>query len=122
MANGDMEDCSLEEEVDLAMDEILQKEKDYKQLIEVTTFLFERSQDLQIKSDEMSNQLQIFMMDQARLEEEQSQNLAVITTQKTRLEQMERINFELERQTQEQIQELNEMRGEQRKYLEEEAV
>ena len=122
MANGDMEDCSLEEEVDLAMDEILQKEKDYKQLIEVTSFLFERSQDLQIKSDEQSNQLQIFMMEQARLEEEQSQNLAVITTQKTRLEQMERINFELERQTQEQIQELNEMRGEQRKFREEEAV
>ena len=31
------------EEVTLAMEEILDKEKDYKQLIEVTTFLFERS-------------------------------------------------------------------------------
>ena len=46
MANGDPDDCSLEEEVTLAMEEILEKEKDYKGLIEVTLVLFERSQEL----------------------------------------------------------------------------
>ena len=34
------------------MEEILDKEKEYKSLIEVTTFLFERSQDLSIKTEE----------------------------------------------------------------------
>lgn len=36
MANGDMEDYSLEEEVTLAMEEIMEKEKDLKQLVQTT--------------------------------------------------------------------------------------
>ena len=39
------------------MEEIAEKEKDLKQLVEVTSFLFERSQDLTYKSEEQSNQL-----------------------------------------------------------------
>ncbi len=34
------------------MEEILDKEKDMKQLIEVTQFLFERSQDLTVKTED----------------------------------------------------------------------
>ena len=40
------------EEVTLAMEEILEKEKDLKQIVDVTQILFERSQDLTMKSDE----------------------------------------------------------------------
>ena len=49
--NGDMEDYSLEEEVTLAMEEVNENEKDLKQLIQLAQFLFERSQDLQSKTD-----------------------------------------------------------------------
>ena len=47
-----MEDYSLEEEVTLAMEEILEKEKDLKQLVETAQFLFERSQEMTIKCEE----------------------------------------------------------------------
>ena len=43
MANGDMEDYSLEEEVTLAMEEVNENEKDMKQLVQLAQFLFERS-------------------------------------------------------------------------------
>ena len=43
------------EEVTLAMEEICEKEKDFKQLIDVTTGLYERCQDLAIRSEEQSN-------------------------------------------------------------------
>lgn len=42
----------LVEEVTLAMEEILEKEKDLKQLVEITQILFERSQDLTHKTDD----------------------------------------------------------------------
>jgi len=69
MANGDPDDCSLEEEVTLAMEEILEKEKDYKNLIEVTLVLFERSQELQVKMEDSSSQMQMIMGETSRLEE-----------------------------------------------------
>ena len=37
------------------MEEICEKEKDFKQLIDVTTGLYERCQDLAIRSEEQSN-------------------------------------------------------------------
>ena len=43
MANGDMDDYCLEEEVTLAMEEILEKEKDMVRLVETAVSLFERS-------------------------------------------------------------------------------
>ena len=55
MANGDPDDCDIGEELTLAMEEITENEKDYKSLIEITTCLFERSQDLSLKESESSN-------------------------------------------------------------------
>ena len=57
------------EEVTLAMEEIAEKEKDLKQLVEVTSFLFERSQDLTYKSEEQSNQLQVLLAEQGKIED-----------------------------------------------------
>ena len=63
--------CSIVplEEVTLAMEEIAEKEKDLKQLVEVTSFLFERSQDLTYKSEEQSNQLQVLLAEQGKIED-----------------------------------------------------
>ena len=52
---GEMEDYSLEEEVTLAMEEIQEKEKDLKQLVQTAQFLYERSQEFNNKCEEQSN-------------------------------------------------------------------
>ena len=51
------------------MEEIAEKEKDLKQLVSVTSFLFERSQDLTYKSEDQSNQLQLLMAEQSKIED-----------------------------------------------------
>ena len=104
------------------MEEILEKEKDFKQLIEVTTFLFERSQDLTVKVEDQSSQMQIFMMEQSKLEETDVQNRQLMQSQKERLRHLERINLDLERQLQDSVTELTELRNEQRKRREDEAI
>ena len=45
----------------------MEKEKDLKQLVQTTQFLFERSQDLTIKTEEQSNQLQMLMNEQTKM-------------------------------------------------------
>ena len=51
------------------MGEIGEMEKDYKQLLSVTSSLFERSQDLSQKTDEQSCQIHMFVLEQAKQEE-----------------------------------------------------
>ena len=55
------------EEVTLAMEEIHEKEKELKQIVQMAQALFERSQDLTSKTDEQSNQLQMLMNEQSKL-------------------------------------------------------
>ena len=57
------------EEVTLAMEEIHEKEKDLKQLVQMAQALFERSVDLTGKTDEQSHQLQMLMNEQGKLVE-----------------------------------------------------
>lgn len=64
------------------MEEIAEKEKDYKQLIDVTQFLFERSQELSVRTEDQQNQLQMFIMEQTRLEETNTQNAQEMSIQK----------------------------------------
>ena len=97
MANGDMEDYSLEEEVTLAMEEVNENEKDMKQLVQLAQFLFERSQDLQSKTDQQSNQIQMLLTEQTKMVEAATANQSLASTQKQRLEQLESINCDLER-------------------------
>ena len=112
MANGDMEDYSLEEEVTLAMEEVNENEKDMKQLVQLAQFLFERSQDLQSKTDQQSNQIQMLLTEQTKMVEAATANQSIASSQKQRLEQLESINCDLERQVQDSINEIAEMRAE----------
>ena len=49
------------------MEEICQKEKDLKQLVQMTSILFDRSQDLTVKNEAMSNQLSQYELDNSKL-------------------------------------------------------
>ena len=104
------------------MEEIAEKEKDLKQLVSVTSFLFERSQDLTYKSEDQSNQLQLLMAEQSKIEDQAHQSQMMADQQKSRLQQLERINVDLERQVQDYTTELTELRGQQRKFRETEAM
>ena len=55
--------CGHTEEVTLAMDEILQKEKDMKQLVQTTQFLFERTQELSARNEDQGSQLQVLLQE-----------------------------------------------------------
>lgn len=46
MNEADDEDFALEDEVQRAMEEIVDKEKDMRQLVSVTNSLFDRNQEL----------------------------------------------------------------------------
>ena len=49
------------------MEEIHEKEKELKQIIQMAQALFERSLDLTSKTDEQSSQLQMLMNEQTKL-------------------------------------------------------
>ena len=89
IANGDTEEYSMEgkkhftnfrqsynylfsniDEVTLVMEEITEKEKDYRQLVDVTQSLIERSQEMSVRVDEQSNQMEAMVMEQAKLEDQ----------------------------------------------------
>lgn len=93
----EMEDYSLEEEVNLAMEEILEKEKDMKQLVQTAQFLFERSQEMTSKCEEQANQINVLMNEQARMVESVSHYELRAEQQKHRIQQLERIEIDLER-------------------------
>ena len=76
---------SVLEEVTLAMEEILEKEKDLKQIVEVTQILFERTNDLTSKNDTQANQLSMAMSEQAKLHDSLSLNEELSNSQKERL-------------------------------------
>ena len=61
-------------------------------------------------------------MEQSRLEEIDVQREQEIESHKARLSQIERINLDLERQVQEQLEEIKEHRNEQRQRREEVAM
>ena len=61
-------------------------------------------------------------MEQSRLEEIDVQRQQEIESHKARLSQIERINLDLERQVQEQLEEIKEHRNEQRQRREEVAM
>ena len=67
-------DANCLEEVTLAMEEILENEKDFKQLVDVTNFLFERSQELSSKMEDQSGEMQQFMIEQSRMEDQEQQS------------------------------------------------
>lgn len=79
------------------MEEILEKEKDMKQLVQTAQFLFERSQDMTYKQEEQSNQISILMNEQARMFESVTQNERLADSSKERCNQLERIEIDLER-------------------------
>ena len=54
----------------MAMEEIQEKQKDLKQMVDVATLLFERSAELQSKSDDMSNTLQHNFAELTKVSEE----------------------------------------------------
>ena len=56
------------------MEEIHEKEKELKQIVQMAQALFERSQDLTSKNDEQSNQLQMLMNEQGKLADSALQN------------------------------------------------
>lgn len=92
------------------MSEILENERDMRQLVNTTQALFERTQDLTIRENEISNQLQIMMLEQTKLLEASSHNEALIGSQRDRLVQLERMNEELERQATDSMTELTALR------------
>ena len=97
-STGDMEDYSLEEEVTLAMEEIQEKEKDLKQLVETAQFLFERSEEMTFKCEEQSDRITMLNEEQARVVDSLNQNENRVEQQKERISQLERIEIDLERQ------------------------
>ena len=72
--------CYLTEEFNLAMEEIQDKQKDMKQLVDVSSIFFERNNDLQLKVDEQSNQIQEFMMEIQKTQDELLQLRVSIST------------------------------------------
>ena len=82
------------------MEEILEKEKDYKQLVQVTSALFERGQELTVRNEEYMGQLNMLINEQQKLEQSNYQNEQLANSSKQRLMQLERINEDLERQIQ----------------------
>lgn len=92
------------------MSEILENERDMRQLVNTTQALFERTQDLTMRENEISNQLQIMMLEQTKLLEASSHNEALIRSQRDRLVQLERMNEDLERQASDQMTELTALR------------
>lgn len=56
------------------MEEIHEKEKELKQIVQMAQALFERSLDLTSKTDEQSNQLQMLMNEQSKLADSAIQN------------------------------------------------
>ena len=67
------------------MEEIHEKEKELKQIVQMAQALFERSQDLTSKSDEQSNQLAMLMNEQGKLTDSAIQNEQLAREQKERL-------------------------------------
>lgn len=104
------------------MEEILEKEKDLKQLVEITQILFERSQDLTHKTDDQANQLTMLMSEQSKLVETSHQNEMLSNSLKERITQLERINFDLERQVTEAASELTDLKNASRKHREDQAM
>ena len=98
-ANDDSnyDEYSLEEEIQLAMEEILEKEKDMKQLVQTAQFLFERSQEMGAKCEEQASQIAMLMNEQARMVDSVTHNENRVQEQKERIMQLERMEIDLER-------------------------
>ena len=100
-SSGLMEDnFSLEDEIQMAMEEIHNKEKDLKQLVQTAQFLLEHSEELSTKNEEQAVQITTLLNEQTLKTDSVANSEARADSLNRRVQQLEQIGVDLERQLQ----------------------